>query len=101
MIQLLIQLQQSIAHEACALCGGPIDSAEGPALCRADSLKPVCRKCGKANAPWLTALMDLACTAERVGRIKRHTIVPPLTSLLDLARAAEDYTVSRPVRQAA
>ena len=25
---------------------------------------------------------------ERVGRIGRHTIVPPLTSLLDLARAA-------------
>jgi hypothetical protein len=43
--------------------------------------------------------LDLAQVAERVGRIGRHTLVPPLGALLDLARAAEDYTHSTPERR--
>jgi hypothetical protein len=39
----------------------------------------------------LAALMSLADAAERVGRIGRHMVVPPMTALLDLARAAEHY----------
>jgi hypothetical protein len=76
---------------------------QGLQLFRADRMAAVCRNCGKAHAPSLTALLDLAGTAERVGRIKRHTLVPPMTALLDLARAAEDYTLSTPprLRQAA
>jgi hypothetical protein len=35
--------------------------------------------------------MGLADAAERVGRIGRHTMVPPMTALLDLARAAENF----------
>jgi hypothetical protein len=65
--------------------------APGPQLVQAETLEPVCRACGKKHAPALVALIDLACAAERVGRIKRHTVFPPLASLLDLSRAAEDY----------
>jgi hypothetical protein len=56
----------------------------------------VCRNCGKKHAPTLVALLDLASTASRVGRIGHHTLVPPMTALLDLARAAEDYTRATP-----
>ncbi len=47
--------------------------------------------------------MDLAYIAERVGRIGQHTLVPPMTALLDLARAAEEYRITSPTqcRQAA
>jgi hypothetical protein len=44
-------------------------------------------------------LLDLAQVAERVGRIGRHTLSPPLGALLDLARAAEDYTHTSPERR--
>ena len=51
----------------------------------------------------LAALLDLAAVAERVGRIGKHTLVPPMAALLDLARAAELFAESRPrtVRHAA
>jgi hypothetical protein len=47
--------------------------------------------------------VELAHVADRVGRIGRHTLVPPLDALLDLARAAENYNDCRvkPQRQAA
>jgi len=101
MTQIVIQFDSGIESDSCALCGGPAGQEEGPRLSHAENLEPICRRCGHAHAPWLVALMDLAVTAERVGRIGRHTLVPPLTSLLDLARAAEDYTSSRCVQQAA
>ena len=53
----------------------------------ADSQDCVCRACGQKHAPSLVALLDLAGTAERVGRIGRHSVFPPLGALLDLARA--------------
>ena len=40
--------------------------------------------------------MGLADAAERVGRIGRHTVVPPMTALLELARAAENYAHAAP-----
>jgi hypothetical protein len=40
--------------------------------------------------------LELARIAERVGRIGQHTLVPPITALLDLARAAEEYTITAP-----
>jgi hypothetical protein len=64
----------------------------------AGRLAPACRECGKKHAPVLAALLDLAGTAKRVGRIGRHTLFPPLTALLDLARAAEDYLHTSPQR---
>jgi hypothetical protein len=60
-------------------------------LCVADSSDPVCKDCGRKHAPSLAALVHLATEAERVARIGRHTVFPPLTALLDLARAAETY----------
>jgi hypothetical protein len=39
----------------------------------------------------LAALVHLAKEAERVARIGRHTVFPPLAALLELARAAETY----------
>jgi hypothetical protein len=57
----------------------------------AESAAPVCRECGRHVAPELTALLGLGQVAERVGRMKRHTLVPPLEALLELAGAAENY----------
>jgi hypothetical protein len=96
MSDLVIQFNHSCSSDFCCLCGGHATSGEGPQLYRADSGDAVCRNCGKKHAPWLVALLDLAGTAQRVGRIGRHTLVPPLTALLDLARAAEDYTLKAP-----
>jgi len=42
----------------------------------------------------LAALVTLADAAERITRIGRHTVFPPLSALLELARAAENYTCS-------
>jgi hypothetical protein len=56
-----------------------------------ESAAPVCRECGRHVAPELTALLSLGQVAERVGRMKRHTLVPPLEALLELAGAAENY----------
>ena len=64
----------------------------------ADTLDVVCRDCGKEHDPSLASLLDLACAAERVGRIGRHTVIPPMAALLDLAHAAENYTSARPLR---
>jgi hypothetical protein len=64
--------------------------AEGP--------DPVCPECGHLHAAPLAALVRLARAAERVGRIGRHTVFPPLTVLLDLARAAENFTQATPPR---
>ena len=46
--------------------------------------------------PSLAALIHLADAAERVGRIGRHTVFPPMTALLELARAAENYAHTAP-----
>ncbi len=60
----------------------------------------MCRECGKKEAPHLEALLLLAQVAERVGRIKRHTLVPPLEALLELAGAAEEYACRTPLARA-
>jgi hypothetical protein len=96
MTDLVIQFNPSCSTDSCSLCGGHTAGGAGPQLFQADSGDAVCRSCGKKHAPWLVALLDLAGTAQRVGRIGRHTLVPPLTALLDLARAAEDYTLTAP-----
>jgi hypothetical protein len=95
MPQLTIKLSPPAAHGACGLCAKPVVPVAGPHLCLDDGRDVVCRDCGRRHAPALAALLDLALVAERVGRIGRHTLVPPLDALLDLARAAEDYNDSR------
>src|SRR5205823_192247 len=82
------------------LCGRVTALAAGPRLVRADSWGCVCRECGKQHAPPLAALLELTQTAERVGNISRHTLVPPLEALLDLAHAADGFTQALSTRKA-
>lgn len=51
----------------------------------------VCTSCGKLHDPGLAALLNLAEEAERIGKIGRHTVVPPYTALLNLAQAADNF----------
>src|SRR4051794_35476143 len=92
MTQLILHCKPTPTNGPCSLCGQPTSAPAGTQLVLADSLDPVCPDCGRKHAPALAALVNLAGAAERVGRIGRHTVFPPLTALLDLARAAEDYS---------
>jgi hypothetical protein len=67
----------------------------------AESANLVCHECGKGHAPQLIALLDLARSAKRLGKVCRHTLVPPMESLLALARAAEEYAHSSALQRAA
>jgi hypothetical protein len=77
--------------DACVLCGKSILAAAGPQLFHETTGRIVCRSCGTRQAPHLAALLDLAKVSERAGRVCRHTLIPPMNTLLELARAAEDY----------
>jgi hypothetical protein len=96
MPQLLLHYSPLPAEIACGLCGAPTLFEAGTQLVLAESQQPVCEACGKQHAPPLAALLQLANEAERVGRIGRHTVFPPYTALLDLARAADNYAASQP-----
>jgi len=102
MVRLSIDLNSHASGACCGLCGRVIDSSAGPRLLM-ENESLVCRVCGTKHAPSLVALLDLARVAKRVGKLGRHTLVPPINHLLDLARAAEYYTfsISRSVKHAA
>jgi hypothetical protein len=92
-----IRLCEENHPNGCPVCGQPQRHvARGPRLFIEAHADPLCRGCGKKLAPAMAALVDLAHTAERVGRCSRHTLTPPLESLLDLARAAENYSATTP-----
>jgi hypothetical protein len=91
---LTIKLPAYAAAHPCGLCGRRTAPSSGPSLCLTESQDTVCLECGKQHAPVLAALVDLARVAQRVGRINRHTLVPSFNELLDLARAAENYSHS-------
>jgi hypothetical protein len=76
----------------CPMCEQAHQGQKGLGLFAEDQEQPMCRTCGKKHAPTMVALLDLAQTAERVGRGCRHLLTPPMESLLDLARAAENYS---------
>jgi hypothetical protein len=92
MTNLVIECRQNAACDVCVFCGRSADASGGPQLLLAESRDAVCRDCGKKRSPSLVALLDLANVAHQVGRIGRHSVSPPMTSLLALARAAENYT---------
>src|SRR5215468_8423112 len=100
---LAIQLTDRPSSDPCGLCGDHGPARPGPRLCLADTCQTVCRRCARAHAPALLALLDLGQVAEQVGNLGRHTLVPPLNALLDLNRAAEQYLDARhkPCRKAA
>jgi hypothetical protein len=78
------------------VCGKPTSLAAGPRLVVVETGQSVCTGCGRQSAPALAALASLANAAERVGRINRHTVTPPMSALLELARAAESYAGTVP-----
>jgi hypothetical protein len=94
MTQLLVRYSPADAHDACPLCGQETALAAGPQLVVADSGRPVCGACGRRHDPPLAALVQLADEARRVGRIGRHTVVPPYTALLELAQAADNFAAA-------
>jgi hypothetical protein len=92
MTQLLVQLDPPDGPAPCALCCGECRQA-GPRLVSED-LRPVCDRCGKAKAPALMALVQLADEAVRIAKVGRNTVFPPYASLLELARAADAYVTA-------
>jgi hypothetical protein len=94
MTPLVLAYQPDSWKGLCGLCATPVVLAEGPRLLLADRRRPVCTCCARRAAPELAALVALAGAAQRVGRINRHTVTPPLSALLELARAAETYSTS-------
>jgi hypothetical protein len=90
--QLSVQRRPIATDDCCGLCGRPVVAPPGALVALAENDDPVCLECTHRHEPALAALVRLGLTAERVGRIGRHGVFPPLTALLDLARAAESYT---------
>ena len=82
------------ANEKCCAKCGKLCRGNGLALFAEDDDQPVCRSCARRLAPSISALLDLALTAQRVGRSSRHLLTPPMESLLDLAHAAENYSTT-------
>jgi hypothetical protein len=97
MTHLVLQYHAETLKGHCALCNKVVSLAAGLQLCELDPKRPVCSVCGRRAAPALAALQGLAGTAERIGRINSHTVTPPLTALLELARAAESFSSNTPV----
>jgi hypothetical protein len=91
MTPLVLQHNVEPFEGTCALCNKSIVLDPGLQLCRPDRKRPVCSACGRRAAPALTALQQLADAADRVGRMHSYTVMPPLTALLELARAAESF----------
>jgi hypothetical protein len=91
-----IRLVENAEETLCPKCGGSSHGRNGLGLFAEDHDQPVCRNCGKKWAPTMVALLDLASTAERVGKSCRPLLTPPMESLLDLAHAAENYSHTTP-----
>lgn len=82
----------------CAVCGQDTSCGPGLQLRQPDGTGPVCRDCGRRHAPELSALLELAEVAGRVGHIGRHArLWLPMESLLELARASEEYSAKMTV----
>jgi hypothetical protein len=95
-----IRLVEESQESCCPKCGTPNCGRAGFGLFAAEHAQPMCRSCGKKWAPTMVALLDLAHTAERVGKRSRHLLTPPMESLLDLAHAAENYSYTTPTLRA-
>ena len=83
MSNIVLQNHPDTFRGPCGVCGKPTALVAGLQLCQAEKGRPICGICGRRAAPALAALVGLANAAERVGRINRHTVVPPLTALMD------------------
>ncbi len=90
--KVLLRFSGKRSRGTCGVCDQETIAAPGCQLCLADTGDLVCNPCGRRHAPELFALVDLSDTAERVGRIACFGISPPMVALLQLARAAEEFT---------
>lgn len=95
MTECVLVMAETDKSAPCPVCGELALWGRGPRLVCADSGDAVCRDCAKVHAPQLIALVDLAQTADKVGRHSRHLLTPPMRSLLELARAAETFAVTK------
>ena len=93
MIDCAIVIASTDCRVCCPVCGNEAIWGKGPRIVSADSAEPLCLACGRNQAPHLIALLDLAQTADKVGRHSRHLLTPSMKSLLELARAAETFAV--------
>lgn len=99
MERMILKFAEDAGTAPCTLCSESTLWTKGPRLVLAESGNTVCRGCGKRHAAALVALLDLAHVADKVGQQCRHLLTPPMESLLDLARAAENYCTSTPQRR--
>ncbi|MGE3807036.1 MAG: hypothetical protein AB7K24_20420 [Gemmataceae bacterium] len=95
MPQLVIKQADDPGPCPCAMCSEEVMVEVGPQLATPEHA-PVCARCGKQQAPALQALVDLARTAERIGKIAQHTTWLPLKAHLEMAHAAEKFASSLP-----
>src|SRR5262249_36822278 len=96
MTHLILQCKPTPTTGPCGVCGRMTEAGAGPRLVHAESQRPVCGDCGGRHAPSPAALVQLAGAAEPPGRLGRPPVFPPYTALLELARAADDYTAAVP-----
>lgn len=90
---LVIHVFPQAQEAACAWCGRLVDAAAGPQLALPETLALVCGDCGRARAPVLAALIELAGVAGRVGAIvRRNQYWIPLKAQLDVVHAAEGFS---------
>lgn len=103
MTDFAIALAPEPRNGPCGMCGEAALWKKGPRVCVLESGSPVCRECARHHAPQYFALLDLAISAERVGKACKHLLTPPMESLLELNRAAETFalTFPAPLRKAA
>ncbi|GIW82743.1 MAG: hypothetical protein KatS3mg105_4550 [Gemmatales bacterium] len=90
MSELAIGLAEGAEEGPCSLCGQQVSFPAGLRVMTSNK-GSVCRNCAKQHVPTLVALMDLASTAERIGKIVQHNHWLPLKSHLEMAQAAERY----------
>lgn len=93
MPQLLIKLAGEPGECPCGCCGETMIVEVGLQLMTPEHV-PVCCRCGRNEAPSLQSLIELATTAERIGKIAQHTPWLPLKAHLEMAHAAEKFAGS-------
>src|SRR5687768_5096614 len=77
----------------CSFCDRNLSPGVGLGLRVTQEKKPVCLECGLLHAPILTALLELAQTAHRIGRVQGRTpLRVSMEALLELARVSERYS---------
>jgi hypothetical protein len=97
MAEFVLLLAEAGGPSSCGLCGEEMFLKPGPGLYVSDSRVAVCRRCGRTRAPVLSTLLDLAEAAEQVGRVAAHSRRwVPFELLLEITWASEQYYTSLP-----